>query len=99
MTLNVARIATLLTQAGAAHHEYEQTQLKGRTDAAWAEWYAQFLVDHGVQDIVGTPVTPRQLSQGLTQATESHKKEQSGLAWAEYTAARIAEVLATVSKS
>ncbi len=99
MTLNVARIATLLTQAGAAHHEYEQTQLKGKTDGAWADWYAEFLVKHGVQDIVGAQVTARQLSQGLIQATDSHRKEQSGLAWVEYAATKIAEVFATVSKS
>ncbi len=99
MTLDVARIAKLLTQAGTAHHEYEQTQLRGKTDAAWADWYADFLVTHGVRDIVGATVTPRQLSVGLAQATESHKKEHTGLAWAEYTAAKIAEAFATVSKS
>lgn len=98
MTLNIARIATLLTQAGAAHHEHEKTHLKGRSDPAWADWYAAFLVEHGVQDIVGAHVTPRHLSQSLAQATESHKKEQTGLAWAEYAAAKIAESFATVSK-
>lgn len=99
MKLNVARIATLLTQAGVAHHEYEQTQLQGKTDAAWANWYAEFLVQHGLQDIIGAPVTPKPLSHGLCQATESHRKEQSGLAWAEYTAVKIAEACAMGSKA
>ena len=98
MTLKEARIATLLTQAGVAHHEYERTQLQGKADAAWADWYAEFLLQHGVPDIIGAPVTAKQLSQGLSQATESHRKEQSGLGWAEYTAVKLAEAFATVSK-
>ena len=99
MTLNVARIATLLSQAGTAHHDYERTQLKGKTDDAWAEWYADYLVKHGVQDIIGAPATPEQLSRALAQATESHKKEQTGLAWAEYAAAKIVDAFATIPKT
>lgn len=98
MTLNVARIATLLSQAGTAHHDYERTQLKGKTDDAWADWYADHLVKHGVQDILGVPATPQQVSRALVQATESHKKEQTGMAWAEYTATKLVESFATVSK-
>ncbi len=99
MTLNVARIAALLNQAGVAHHEFEQTELKGKTDAAWADWYAEYLVEHGLRDIVGAPVTARQLSLALAMATESHKKEQTGLAWSEYTAEKIVEAFVTVSKN
>lgn len=99
MTLHVARIARLLTQARAAQHEHEKTQPQGRGEPAWEDWSAKFLIEQGVQDILGAPVTSGQLRESLVQATESHRKEQTGLGWAEYAAAKLVETFTTVPKA
>jgi hypothetical protein len=37
-------IAEALSAAGSAHHEYEQTALKGVRDEQWAGFYAAFVL-------------------------------------------------------
>jgi uncharacterized protein len=37
-------LAEVLSAAGAAHHEYEQTALKGAHDGLWAGFYAAFVL-------------------------------------------------------
>jgi hypothetical protein len=61
----VARIATLLTEAEAAHGAYEATDLGGEYDTAWPRWYAQYLVDHGVAEHLGWNLTAEDLSRKL----------------------------------
>ena len=39
-------IAEALSAAGSAHHEYEQTALKGVRDELWAGFYAAFVLRH-----------------------------------------------------
>jgi hypothetical protein len=37
-------LAEVLSAAGSAHHEYEQTALKGVRDELWAGFYAAFVL-------------------------------------------------------
>ena len=37
-------LAEVLSTAGSAHHEYEQTALKGKRDELWAGFYAAFVL-------------------------------------------------------
>ena len=37
-------LAAVLSAAGSAHHEYEQTALKGVRDELWAGFYAAFVL-------------------------------------------------------
>lgn len=44
-----ARLAALLRQAADSHHVFEQTTMpEGHTDPDWPEWYAEWLLDRGV---------------------------------------------------
>ncbi len=86
MTENVSQIATLLSQAGAAHHEYEQNILKGEFDQNWSTWYSEYIMHHGLSDLLDAKITAAQLSQFLIQSNESHKNKNSKQSWAEYTA-------------
>jgi hypothetical protein len=86
----VNQIASLLSQAGSAHHQFEQTVLKGVYDQEWPAWYAEYVIAHGLNDLLPNPVTIEQLSRFLAENYEVYKKENSKLGWADYTAQQIA---------
>jgi len=46
-------VAVLLVQAEEAHGAYEATQLHGIYDEEWPTWYAGYMVDHGLEDLLG----------------------------------------------
>ncbi len=88
---SVTIIANLLSQAGSAHHVFEQTILKGVYDQEWPAWYAQYVIEHGLNDLLGRPVTVEQLGRFLAENYELYKRENSKLSWADYTAQQINE--------
>ena len=57
------RLVELLTEAGEAHHHFEEETLKRRDDD-WAAWYARYLMEHGVTEALGSG------TDGVTLATE-----------------------------
>ncbi|MCM1981228.1 hypothetical protein [Lyngbya confervoides] len=75
-----------LTQAGQAHHHYEQTTLKGVYDADWPTWYAQYLLEHGLNSCLATPLTLAQLSQFLKDSYQHYQSVGGQQSWADYTA-------------
>ncbi len=86
MQTTTTAIAALLTQAGGAHYEYEQTVLKGVYDEEWASWYADYVIQHGLGKLLNQAVTTEQISQFFNQSYEEYKKEHSVQNWADYTA-------------
>ncbi len=58
-------IANLLGEAGAAHGAYEERELNGVYDRIWPAWYAAYLVEHGIGDLLGAAITTEQLAQLL----------------------------------
>jgi hypothetical protein len=87
---SVTAIANLLSQAGSAHHHYEQTILKGVYDQEWPAWYADYVIAHGLGELLPAPVAAEQLSRFLAENYKRYKQENSKLGWAEYTAQYIA---------
>lgn len=45
-------VAALLRETEAAHGAYETTVLGGERDEDWADWYAAYLLDHGLEDLL-----------------------------------------------
>lgn len=45
-------VAALLRETETAHGAYETTVLGGVFDDAWAAWYAAYLLDHGLGDLL-----------------------------------------------
>lgn len=82
-------IAALLNQAGAAHHDYEQTVLKGVYDREWPTWYAKYVLERGLNKLLNQEVTVEQLSQFLDQTNQNYQAERSQTSWAEYTAQKM----------
>jgi hypothetical protein len=82
-------IAALLRQAGAAHGEYETHELNGVYDQHWPDWYASYLVQHGLGDLLGGAVTIEQLSSMLKAYDVGYQRERPPLAWPEYYAQQL----------
>ena len=83
------RVAELLADAESAHGEYEARELQGVFDRRWAQWYAHYLLDHGVGPALGTEVTPEQLASWLAECDAAYQREQPAEAWPAYYARRL----------
>ena len=79
-------IAHLLTQAMNAHHEFEQTELNGVYDEEWPAWYAAYLLDYGLDDVLKKPVSLPQLTRFLDESNRRYEKLGKEVAWADFTA-------------
>jgi hypothetical protein len=86
-------LATLLSEAGSAHHQFEQEELGGERDEEWASWYARYLLDNGLGELVSRTPDQGELARLLDEATAEHEGAHSGQGWAEFTAAQLAERL------
>lgn len=87
----VEKIASLLSQAGNAHHHYEQTVLNGVYDRDWPIWYAEYAIEHGLGKLLDRSLSLEQLSQFLSQTNERYEAEKLDRSWADYTAQQIVE--------
>ena len=82
-------VAALLSQASAAHGVYEENELNGVYDQNWPDWYAAYLVQHGLSDLLGTSIPAEQLSRLLKQCDQDYKRERPGVGWPEFYAQRL----------
>ena len=87
----VEKIASLLSQAGNAHHHYEQTVLKGVYDLDWHIWYAEYALEHGLGNLLDRSLTLERLSEFLSQSNEQYERENTDRSWADYTAQKLVE--------
>jgi len=92
MVADYSLIASLLSQASAAHAVYERTTLKGVRDKAWPDWYAAYLVEHGVADLINYAVTAAQLSRLLAEYDREYTHQKPDEDWPNYYARRIAAI-------
>ena len=58
-------VAALLVQAEKTHGAYETTELNGVYDKEWPTWYAGYLVEHGLGDLLGHEVTTDRVAEFL----------------------------------
>jgi hypothetical protein len=82
----VSPIVQLLQRASAAHGEYETTVLNGVYDQEWPIWYAQWAVEQGLNNLVGSSMTAQEWSNVLFDLNEQHKLTDKSQSWAEFTA-------------
>lgn len=81
-------MAERLTQAGAAHGEYEATTLNGEYDKQWAEWYAVYLLAHHWNDLFSSSWNVSELAEALRQANTAHRAQAGGTRWQDFYAER-----------
>ncbi|NDJ75242.1 MAG: hypothetical protein GYB65_03195 [Chloroflexi bacterium] len=83
------KVAALLHQAGAAHHAYEQDELKGVHDEDWANWYAAWALENGLNELLDLNASV--LASLLVKINATYQQSDSGDNWAQFTAARLVE--------
>ena len=82
-------IANLLGQAGAAHGAYEERELNGVYDQDWPAWYAAYLVEHGIADLLCKAITTESLARLLKQYDEDYRTQQRQEGWPDYYAVQL----------
>ena len=88
------QIADLLKRAKTEHGEYEQSVLNGVFDQAWDLWYASWLVEHGINDLLNVDLTSTDLAELLTGLNDQHQQTDPSKDWAQYTAEQLVETVA-----
>jgi hypothetical protein len=82
-------VEALLAQTGSAHDVYEKNQLNGVYDQNWPDWYATYLLQNDLNDLLGTSLRAEQLSGMLRQYDRDFKQDHPGVNWAQFYAARL----------
>jgi hypothetical protein len=85
-----AAIVALLQDVESAHGNYETNTLGGVRDEAWAQWYAGYLLEHGLADQLSSPgLTPEHLASRLVELDEEYRRTQPNVPWTEFYAERL----------
>jgi hypothetical protein len=94
-TDRTAALQALLVEAEAAHAVYERTVLGGVYDQDWPRWYARFLVDHGIGDVLKRPIDVAEmatlLQEGDATTASADGDPDPAAPWSARTARRIAD--------
>ena len=87
----IETVSSLLTEAEDAHGVYENDALGGVYDEAWAAWYAGYLVEHGISDLIGRSVPADELASVLSETFDEYRSSgaTTGASWADWTARRL----------
>lgn len=85
------KLAALLEQAAAAHHKYETEELDGVRDEQWPAWYADFLLNNGLDALMGSQADADDIAASLDEITEQQKTERNQHPWHIYSAAKMLE--------
>ena len=87
----VAAVEALLKDAEAAHAVYERDDLGGVYDEAWAAWYAQYAVEHGLGAVLGRAVSADEVGEFFTRTWDEVRQSGSKPAepWSAWMARRI----------
>ncbi|KAA3643357.1 MAG: hypothetical protein DWQ07_22865 [Chloroflexi bacterium] len=76
-----------------AHHKYQTRQLEGARNQDWPAWYADYLLEGGIAELLQTSPAPEQLAQFLTDLHASYsalsEKEQLEMDWPSYYAPKL----------
>jgi hypothetical protein len=89
-TIDAAAVASLLGRAGAAHGVYEERELGGVYDQQWPGWYAAYLLEHGLGELVGGAPGVEQVAAWLSACDAAYRAERPAVGWPAYYAGRAA---------
>jgi hypothetical protein len=87
------QITDLLERAKTEHGVYEQSVLKGAYDQEWDLWYAAWLIEHGVNDLLNADMTSPELADLLTSINNEHQRTNEPKSWAQYTAEQLVDMV------
>ena len=87
----IEQVTALLFQTGAAHGAYEETELNGVYDDDWHTWYADWALEHGLNQLLHTDFEVSALASLLVEINDAHRQSHSGESWASFTARWLVE--------
>lgn len=85
------KIAFLLKETSTAHRDYEISEMSGETDPDWPGWYADYLVDNGLLEILKKEISRKTIAQFLIDADQEFKTHQPEMSWMNYYANKLLE--------
>ena len=89
----VRQVSHLLQMADNAHHTYEISVLHGKRDENWCEWYAEYLIGHGLDRVLEDMLTVDRLAKFLATIDEVRKGSSNVMEWGDGTARRMVDTL------
>jgi hypothetical protein len=75
----MTKTSTLLSQA--CNHTHEKTILHGVCNQDWPTWYADYVIQHDLGELLNQTVTS---SEFFRQSAEDNKREHPAQNWADY---------------
>lgn len=82
----VQHVRQLLEAASSAHREFELSELNGVRDVDWPAWYADYLLAHGLQKVLGREIAAEELTNLLTTSDELYRRDLIQAPWPAYYA-------------
>ena len=89
--VKIRQLAELFHQAESAYQQYELTILHGDRDIQWPEWYAEYLIGHGLDLLIEDRIGADLLAGFLLHSKADYKVCRSPVTWEEFAAARIVD--------
>jgi len=89
----VKLISDLLDQTNSAHHTFERKVLNGQRDEQWSDWYTDYLIGHGLDNLLGDKPESELLSRLLLESAEESERKRTKMTWSEFTARKIVKNL------
>ena len=89
----VREVSYLLQLADQAHHKYEVQVLHGERDDNWYEWYAEYLIGHGIDRVLEEMLTVDRLAKFLSVMDEIRKSSSDSMDWSNPAARRMVDTL------
>jgi hypothetical protein len=87
----VNQLFNLFVKTVWAHHEHQERDLNGVYNVNWAPWYASFLIDNGVGDVLGYEINEESLTRFLVDVDKKYRREKPNQEWPVYYAIQLAK--------
>ena len=85
----VHQLVALLTKTGAAHRDYIENIEKVDVDYRWPVWYAVYLLDHDLEEILGLEIDKASLAGFIADMDGVYKESSSEQSWQDYYAQKL----------
>ena len=89
----VRQVSYLLQMADKAHQQYEVLVLHGKRDEAWYEWYAEYLIGHGLDGVLEDMLSVEKLGRFLLSMDNVRKDSSDPMDWSDPAARRMVDTL------
>jgi hypothetical protein len=87
----ITQIGNLLSRAETEYGEYTRSVQKDGAEDVWDVWLSAWLIEHRINDLMGTTIDGNDLADLLRDIKAQHARERSQQAWTDYAAQQLVE--------